>query len=357
MEHELVRRRRWLSHGQFLDLVGAANLIPGPNSTEVAIHVGHTQRGVAGLLVAGICFILPAALMVSGIAAIYVSYGKLPAMTGILYGLKPVIIAIVLQAVCNLARAALKTKLLIVASIIVVVLYVVGISEIALLFGAGFVVAAIQFFRNGRREQTIFILLFAGCASVIGLTLALSAYAPKNLPYSPTALFLYFVKIGSVVYGSGYVLLSFLRSDLVERYHWLTSAQLLDAIAVGQITPGPVFTAATFIGYLLGGPLGGLFATVGIFLPAFVFVALSGPLVRKMRDSMLAGCFLDAVNAVAVALMSVVLFQLGQAALIDVPTILIAFISAVILIYTQVNSFWLMACGAAVGLLLKFVVH
>ena len=352
MEDELVRRRKWLSSEQFLDLVGAANLIPGPNSTEIALHVGHTQHGLSGLLVAGVCFILPAALMVTGIAAVYLKYGKLPAIAGILYGVKPIIIAIVLQAVWNLARTALKSKFLIAASVVVAALYLLGVNQIALLFGAGLLASIIHFLQDTEhREKAVLGGLAAGCCSLIGFALALAAYTPKNLAYSPTALFFYFLKIGSVLYGSGYVLLAFLRSDLVENYHWITSTQLLDAIAVGQITPGPVFTTATFVGYILGGPLGGFIATVGIFLPAFVLVAISGPVVRRMRTSALAAQFMDAVNSAAIALMSVVLFQLGQAALVDIPTMLLALISAVLLLRFRINSIWLMAGGAAIGLL------
>jgi chromate transporter len=352
MEDELVSRRKWLSGEQFLDLIGAANLIPGPNSTEVALHVGHTQRGLSGLLVAGVCFILPAALMVISIAALYLRYGNLAVAAGVLYGLKPVIIAIVLRAVWNLARTALKSKFLIAASVVVTASYLLGVNQIALQFGAGLIASLIYFLQDKEhKEKAVLGCLALSCFGLTGFAVILVACTPKTLAYSPIALFLYFLKLGSVLYGSGYVLLAFLRSDLVEHYHWITSTQLLDAVAVGQITPGPLFTTATFVGYILGGTSGALVATVAIFLPAFVLVAVSGPVVRRMRTSKLAMQFMDAVNAAAIAFMSVVLFQLGQAALVDITSLLLALLSAVLLFRFRINSMWLMAGGAAIGLL------
>lgn len=253
MENEVVRRRHWLSRDEFLDLLGATNLIPGPNSTEMAIHIGHREAGGRGLLVAGSCFILPAALIVAAFAWAYVRYGSLPETNAILYGVKPVIIA--------------------------------------------------------------------------------------------------FLKVGSVLFGGGYVLLTFLRADLVERWHWLTEGQLLDAIAVGQITPGPVFTAATFIGYLLGGSAGAIVATAGIFLPAFFFVAVSGPLVPRIRRSETAGAFIDGVNAASLSLLAVVTWQLGRAVLIDWVTVVLLITRLVLLIRFRVNSAWLVLGGALFGLI------
>jgi chromate transporter len=354
MEEELVLRLKWLSAEQFLDLVGAANLIPGPSSTEVAMYVGHLRRGTSGLLIAGISFILPAALMVAGIACIYLQYGRSPAVAGVLYGLKPVVMAIILQAVWKLAHTALKSRFLVAVSVTVATLFILGVNQIALLFGAGLGAALFHFFRDKQhKERAILGGLIVSCCGVIGFALSLTAYTPKNLAYSPTALFFYFLKIGSVLYGSGYVLLAFLRSDLVENYHWITSAQLLDAVAVGQLTPGPLFTTATFVGYLLGGTFGAIAATVGIFLPAFVLVAITGPIVRRMRASALAAQFLDAVNSASIALMSVVLFQLGQAALVDPLTVFLAITSALLLVRFRINSVWLMVGGAAIGMLLK----
>ena len=351
MEDELVRRRNWLSHDEFLDLIGAANLIPGPNSTEVAIHIGYKKGGLPGLVTAGICFILPAFAMVSGAAALYLTCASLPATSALLYGLKPVIIVFVFQTLCLLARRALKTWALRFIAIMVAALYLLGVNVVALLFGSGLIAAVWHFARNKEgRENQVMIALAAVSASLVAGASWLASCTPKDLPYSSAALFLYFLKVGSVVYGSGYVLLAFLRSDLVEHYHWLTSSQILDATAVGMITPGPVFTTATFIGYILGGPVGGLLATVGIFLPAFGLVALSGPLVRRMRTAQLAGQFLDAVNAASLALIACVLWQLGQAAFVDVPAVIIAVMGGFALFRFRVNALWLMLGGAVFGL-------
>lgn len=348
MEDEVVRRRRWLTHDEFLDLLGAANLIPGPNSTELAIHIGHRQAGWPGLLVAGASFILPAVLIVTAFAWAYVRYGSLPEVAGVLYGVKPVIIVIVLQALWSLGRAAIKTKFLAFVAVAAVVLTFLRVHELLVLFGGGVIVGlariTVRKIRSGRN------LLLPISSSPIALLL--QASAATATPFGLWPLFLFFLKVGAVLYGSGYVLLAFIRADLVERWHWLTEPQLLDAIAVGQVTPGPVFTTATFIGYVLGGTKGALMATVGIFLPAFFFVAVSGPLVPRIRKSPVAGAFLDGVNAAALALMLVVTYELGRAALIDLKTIVLAVISAAILFRFRVNSAWLILGGAIAGLLL-----
>jgi chromate transporter len=343
MEDEVVRRRRWMTRDEFLDLLGAANLIPGPNSTELAIHVGHRQGGWAGLLTTGVSFILPAVLIVTAFAWAYVRYGSLPEVAGILYGVKPVIIAIVLQALWSLAKTAVKTKFLAVVGLASVVLTWLGVHELLLLGGAGLVVVVVKAFpqRNDRR------LLSVGFVSQFAFLLQSTATATSTFALLP--LFLFFLKVGAVLYGSGYVLLAFIRADLVERWHWLTESQLLDAIAVGQVTPGPVFTTATFIGYVLGGYQGAMVATLGIFLPAFCFVALSGPLVPRIRRSPTAGAFLDGVNVAALSLMVPVTFQLGRASLVDFKTLLIGLISGFILFRFRVNSAWLVLGGAILG--------
>ena len=348
MEDEVVRRRRWMTHQEFLDLLGATNLIPGPNSTEMAIHIGHRRAGWKGLLVAGISFILPAALIVTGFAWAYVRYGSLPQVAGILYGVKPVIIAIVLQALWSLARTAIKTKVLAALGIAAVVVSFLRVHELLVLFGGG-VLAGIggiiwQQIKRGRSFRSLIAsmplaMFFQSGATAAGTTVSFGLWP----------LFLFFLKVGAVLYGSGYVLLAFIRADLVERWHWLTESQLLDAIAVGQVTPGPVFTTATFIGYVLGGPKGAAVATVGIFLPAFFFVAVSGPLVPRIRRSPTAGAFLDGINAAPLALMFVVTYQLGRAAVVDVATIVLAVTSAVVLFRFRVNSAWLVLGGALVG--------
>lgn len=345
MEDEVVRRRRWMTRDEFLDLLGATNLIPGPNSTELAIHIGHRQASWPGLLVAGSSFILPAVLIVTAFAWAYVRYGALPQVTGVLYGVKPVIIVIVLQALWTLGRAAIKTKWLALVAVGGVALTLAGVHELLILFGAGVIVGAGGLIARQSKSGSHSLL-----APSLALFLQASPAAAASFGLWP--LFLFFLKVGSVLYGSGYVLLAFIRSDLVERWHWLTETQLLDAIAVGQVTPGPVFTTATFIGYVLGGTRGAIVATVGIFLPAFLFVAASGPLVPRIRRSPIAGAFLDGVNVAALALMAVVTYQLGRAALIDVKTILIALVSAILLFWFRINSAWLIIGGAILGWLL-----
>src|SRR5579884_2169989 len=269
MENEVVVRRRWLTREEFLDMLGIANLIPGPSSTEMAIFIGHRLAGWRGLLLSGLCFILPAALIVTGFAWGYMKYGRLPQIEGLLYGIKPVIIAIVLQALWNLGRAATKTKLLAMLAIGAAVLSFIGISPIIIIFGTGAMMIAIYAATQRKGIKTIVSPLLVSAAQPG--TLPVSAATP----FSVLKLFLFFLKVGSILFGSGYVLLAFLQADLVEHWHWLTQSQLLDAVAVGQFTPGPVFTTATFMGYILGGPVGAVAATTGIFLPSFILVALS----------------------------------------------------------------------------------
>lgn len=348
MQDEVVRRRRWLTDEEFLDLVGATNLIPGPNSTELAIHVGHLRAGRAGLLVAGACFILPAALIVWALAWAYVRFGTLPEAAGVLYGVKPVVIAVVIQALWSLGRAAIRDRFLAALGLAVAVLAFAGVHELALLAAAGAVAAAARRVRSGLRpsgDQTHPALALPLTPLVVPL--AAGAVAGVSLG----KIFLFFVKVGAVLFGSGYVLLAFLRADLVERWGWLTEAQLLDAVAIGQVTPGPVFTTATFIGYVLAGTGGAFAATIGIFLPAFVFVALSAPLLPRIRSSPLAGAVLDGVNVASLALMAVVTWHLGRAALVDLTTVSLAVTSAILLLRFRVNSAWLVLGGAAAGLL------
>ncbi|HEU0037155.1 MAG TPA: chromate efflux transporter [Kofleriaceae bacterium] len=338
MEAEVVRKRGWLSRERFLDLLGAANLIPGPNSTELAIHIGLAQRGLPGLVVAGVCFIVPAMLIVMALGWAYVEYGTLPEVQGVLYGVKPVILAIVAQALWNLARSAVKTWQLAVVGAWALGALLVGVHELLVLLVAGIAACA---FAVAKRQPAAFVVPLLSAATT-------SAVAT---PFSLGALFAFFAKVGAVLYGSGYVLIAFLRSDLVERLHWLTETQLLDSIAVGQVTPGPVFTTATFVGYLLDGPTGALVATAGIFLPAFVFVALSGPLVPWIRRSPVRGAFLDGVSVASLALMGWAGVLLGYGALIDLPAIGIALIAAVLLIRYRIDPTWLIAAGAVVGVI------
>ncbi|WIG97923.1 chromate efflux transporter [Myxococcus sp. SDU36] len=352
MEDEVVRRRRWLTREEFLDLLGAANLIPGPNSTELAIHLGHRRGGWPGLLVAGACFILPAMLITLAAAWAYVRFGSLPSAEGVLYGVKPVIIAVVLQALWGLGRAAVKTRLLAAVGVAAVIASALGVNELLVLLCAGVLMAL---WRWGTRTAGAGQKQQGPGQMMLGMPLALqglAAGAAGAVPFSLGGLFLFFVKVGAVLFGSGYVLLAFLRADLVERWGWLSEAQLLDAVAVGQVTPGPVFTTATFIGYLLGGSVGAVVATVGIFLPAFFFVAVSGPLVPRLRRSWVAGAVLDGVNVASLALMAVVTWQLGRSALVDAWTVGLALLSAALLLRFRLNSAWLVLGGALTGLLL-----
>jgi chromate transporter len=354
MEDEVVRRRGWLSHEKFIDLLGATNLIPGPNSTEMALHIGHTRAGFPGLLVAGACFILPATLIVTGCAWAYVQFGARPEAEGIFYGVKPVIITIVLQALWGLGRAAVKTPLLAGVGVAAAVFSFLGVNELLLLFAAGLLIAAIRRVeaKPTRGASMGIAAAFAPPVSAnaaVSAGVAAGAATAATFPFGLWPMFLFFLKVGSVLYGSGYVLLAFLRADLVERWGWLSEAQLLDAVAVGQITPGPVFTTATFIGYVLGGAPAAIVATVGIFLPAFFFVTISGPLVPRIRRSPLAGAFLDGVNVASLALMAVVTWRLGAISLVDWLTVSLAVISAVLLFRFKLNSAWLVAIGAMVG--------
>jgi len=328
MEEEVVRRRKWLTHEELLDLVSATNLIPGPKSTEPALHIGYVRAGIRGLCVAGACFIVPAAVASGVLAWIYVTYGKLPGATGLLWGVKPVVVAVVAQALWQMLPRAAKTWPLRVIGIFSASAAFAGVNELIVLFGAAFLAAI------GTRRPP-----------------------PKAFAASPSllAVFLFFLKVGSVLFGSGYVLFAFLRADLVDRWHWLTEGQLVDAIAVGQITPGPVFTAATFIGYLLGGPQGAVVATIGIFLPAFIFVAISGRLVPLLRKSATAGAFLDGLNVASLALMAVVSIAIARGSIVDPWTALVAATSLVALTRFKVSSTFLILGGAVLGVVVSLL--
>ncbi len=349
LHDEVVVRRKWLSEQRFLDLLGATNLIPGPNSTEMVIHVGHLRAGYAGLVAAGVGFILPAVSIVLALAWLYMGYGATPAGEWLLYGIKPVIIAIVLQALWGLGRKAVKDVFLGVVGAAIFVLYLAGLDELLLLFGGGLLVMVVQTGRRhlANRSSTTALLPWLGLVTLTPL----AQVAPVRLG----RLFLIFLKVGAVLYGSGYVLLAFLRNDLVVNLGWLTDQQLLDAVAVGQFTPGPVFTTATFVGYVLGGWPGAALATIGIFLPSFFFVALVSPLIPRMRESALLAALLDGVNVAALGLMAAVTWELGRAAVVDWLTVLLAVVSAVLLFRFKLNSVWLVLGGALVALLYRFL--
>lgn len=353
MQDEVVRRRHWLTDAEFLDRLSASNLIPGPTATELAVHIGYRQAGVAGLLLAGTCFIVPAALISLLFAWAYVRFGMLPQVAGLLYGVKPVIIAVVVEALWKLGRVAVKTPLLGAVAVVAAAASATGINPLVVLFGAGIVVVAAHVIT--KRASAMPSFLAAVTPGSLASTATTAAAAVMVAPFSLTALFLFFLKIGAVVFGSGYVLLAFLETDLVHHWHWLTHKQLLDAIAVGQVTPGPVFSTATFIGYVLGGVPGAVVATVGIFLPAFVLVAMSGPIIPRVRRSAVAGAFLDGVNVGSLALMAVVTWILARAAIVDITSVALAVTGAFLLLRFRVNSAWLVLGGALIGLAITSV--
>lgn len=355
MEREVVRRRQWLTREEFLDLVGATNLIPGPNSTELAIHIGRIRAGLPGLVVAGAAFILPAFFIVAALGWAYQRFGSLPEAGALLRGIKPVMVVIVVQALVSLGRSAVKNVPLAVAGAVAVAAAVMRVvDEVTLLAIAAIGAALIAWLSRGSRGGSSRRRSGVSMWSVMPVPAIHAAVAATAVAPAPVALwplFLVFAKAGSLLFGSGYVLLAFLQADLVERFGWLTRAQLLDAIAAGQITPGPVFTTATFVGYHLAGWPGAVVATVGIFVPAFVFVALSAPIVPALRRSPVAGTILDAVNVASLALMTAVTVLLARDAITDALTIAIAAAAALLLLRFRVEPTLLIGSGAIIGLL------
>ena len=352
MRDEVVDRRRWLTDREFLDLVAATNLIPGPNSTEMAIHLGYRHGGIPGLLVAGVSFIFPAALIVGFIAWGYARYGEAPQVGWLMYGIGPVVIAIVAQAIVKLSLSAVRGAALGLTGGAVLALSILGVNELLLLAAGAVIGLALAI---GPRSGAAALAGFAAAVatSVSQVAAQVAAAATPDLPFTLTRLTLFFAKVGSVLFGSGYVLLAFLRADLVERWGWLTDQQLIDAITVGQVTPGPVFTTATFIGYLLGGWSGAALATAAIFTPGFVFVALSQPLIPKLRASRSLSGVLDGVVVASLGLMGAVAWTLARTAVVDLPTATIAAAAAGLLLWKQPNSTWLILAGAATGWLLR----
>lgn len=336
---EVVQRRQWLTDQEFLDLLGATNLIPGPNSTEMAIHLGLVRAGWRGLIAAGVCFILPSVLMVLGLAILYVEYQTTPTVDWLLFGIKPVVLAIIAQALWLLGRKALKSRTLIALGGAALGLYLLGVNELVVLFGLGLGYMVLV---NAAGLAPL-LLLISGNAAIA------STEANGERPVSLIHLFLIFLKVGSLLYGGGYVLLAFLQNDLVNRLGWVTEAQLLDAVAIGQLTPGPLFTTATFIGYVVAGVPGAALATLGIFLPSFAMVAAVHPLLPRMRQSVWLGALLDGVNAAALGLMAGVTVILGRAAVVNVYSLGVALIAGVVLLRYKPNSTWLIVGGALAG--------
>lgn len=338
MHDQVVRRRQWLSDAEFTDLIAAVNLIPGPNSTELAIHIGRRQAGLAGLAIAGICFIVPAALIVATLATIYVEYGQTPDARALLTGIAPVIIAVIVHATFQLAKTALKSAWLWIVAALAVALSAFGVNELAILFGAGLLMLAAH---GGRRALAAVVV---ACASSVSLAAASAASV------SLAKLTLFFLKVGSVLFGSGYVLIAFLRADLVDRWGWLTEQQLLDAVAVGQFTPGPLLTTATFIGYVLAGWPGAVLSTIAIFLPAFVFVWITHPVIPRFRESRPVAAFLDGVIAASLGLMAAVAITIGRTTLTSPLWVAVSVASLIALTMWRVNSVWLVLAGAVLGL-------
>jgi chromate transporter len=368
MEHEVVTRRGWMTREEFLDLLGATNLAPGPNSTKMALFIGHARGGWAGLFTAGLGFVLPATLLVTVFAWVYVRFGSLPAFPHFFGGIKPVVLALIAQALVSLGRTAVKNRFLLALGLAALAA-TFFVNEIVLLLvsGCASALAMVVFLRRGTNDATALVppervegaephappkkssLLFP--LSKKSLFLPLFSLGVPFSSFSLTSLFLFFLKTGAVLFGSGYVLLAYLKADLVERWHWLTSAQLLDAVAVGQFTPGPLSSTATFIGYVLGGLPGAAVATLGIFLPAFALVSVMGPFVPRLRQSKLLGAFLDGVNVAALALMGSVTLQFARPALTNGPTIALFFASAAILAAFRINAAWLVLAGGLLGIL------
>lgn len=343
MEREAVERRGWLRRDQFLDLVGGCNLLPGPSSTQVAMALGYTRGGWIGLLIAGACFIVPASLATLALAWAYVRYGHFPQAQGLLYGAKPVMVAIIAQAIWRLGRMALRGWVLGLLGAACFAAAWAGFAPFVVLLAAGALTLLAAWAKAGEMKLR----------SIAWTSVGLSSAPAVAGSMSLGAIALTFAKLGVVVFGSGYVLLAFLRADLIDRLHWITEQQLLDAITAGQITPGPVFATATFLGYLLHGWSGAAVATVAIFLPSFFLAALVGALARRIRGNHLAAAFIDGVNVAAVALMADVAIDLGDATLIDGWTWTIGLISGFLLLRFEVNATWLIVGGAGLGILLR----
>src|SRR6266850_2703336 len=339
MEDEFVRRRGWLSREEFVDRVGAVNLLPGPSSTEMVIYLGYLRGGFPGLLMAGAAFIFPSAVMMLAMGWIYVRYGALPQIAGVLWGVKPVVVILIAEEVWSLGKTVLKSRELMVIAAIVLGLAAMHVATLALLIGTGVAWIVANRFGQSRAGQN-------GIASAAASATGGAAVSATAAAATTTGVLVYFLKIGALLFGSGYVLLAVLREDLVTRMHWLSESQLLDGIAVSQATPGPFFTVATFLGYLLSGWRGAGLATVGMFVPAFLYVAVTAGVLPGMRKSPTAGVFLDGVNAAAVALMAFVAFQFAREAVLTPLAAMIAAISAILLLRYRVNSGWLVLGGA-----------
>ena len=342
MHDEVVKRRKWLNDEQFLDLVGATNLIPGPNSTEMTIHLSYLRAGWPGFILGGISFVLPAVLMVMGLAWSYQKYGAAPQVAWVLYAVKPVVIAIILKALWFLGKQAIKDLLTGITVAAVFILNLIGVDTLGASFFSWDIRDADQEFWDPEKES-------ADTKSLFSLSLTSAATLVPKI-FSLSTLFFTFLKIGSVLYGGGYVLLAFLRSDFVVRLGWLTEKQLIDAVAIGQVTPGPLFTTATFIGYILAGVPGAILSTVGIFIPSFFFVAVSNRFIPKMRRSVWFSEFLNGVNAASIGLMAAVTIQLAKAVFVDLTSVILAILSLILVVFTKISTTWIILAAVVFGI-------
>jgi len=346
MHLEFVEKRKWLDEQKFLDFMGAANLIPGPNSTELAMHIGYQRAGWRGFIIAGCCFILPAMSLTIMLTYYYKNFGTLLIAEQILYAIKPVIIAIILKAILSLGKSVLIGVEEIIIAAAALGMYLLGVNEILILLVCGLIMTILK--RLQQLNSPLMAIVFLPGFLAYPLFLFIQS---GELPYLPSTLFLSFVKIGSVLYGSGYVLLAFLEGEFVKRLGWLTYAQLVDVVAIGQVTPGPLFTTATSIGYLLDGINGAILSTTGIFLPAFIFVAISFPLVPHLRKSVWSSAFLNGVNASSLALMTGVSIKLARVSFVDPFTIVLGLVAVILVFRSKVNPTWFILGGALIGAL------
>jgi len=341
MEQEVVVKRGWLSREHFLDLLAATNLVPGPNATEMAIHIGFVRAGWPGLVAGGVAFIVPAFLISLALAIVYVRFGTLPQGAALFYGVNPAVMAIILTATYRLGRTAIRDKAAVALGVACLGAVMLGVNEVMVLLAAG--VAGILIYASPRWPWLAALALSIGSP---GAALTLAHYLDDRL----VRLGLFFLKVGALIFGSGMVLFAFIQRDVVTGYGWLTLQQLLDAIAVGQMTPGPVLSSATFIGYLVAGAPGAVISTIAVFFPSFVIVALIGPWIPRLRQSPIAQAFLRGVNAAVVALILSVSLALFRSAVVDVWTALVVVVGWVALLRFKVNTLWLVMGGAVVGL-------
>ena len=350
MRQEFVLRRKWLTEDEFFDFMGISAIIPGPNATELVTHIGYKHAGWVGMILAGLCYIIPAMAIVMIFAWAYLQFGTLPALTGILYGIKPMVIAILISALIGMVKPRIKQSLGMAVSIIVFVGHVFGLGPVVLLLGGGVLYFLIQTIRKNINKNALL-------AVFLGSPMAIIAMSPNQIPFSLSRLFLVFLKAGAFMYGSGYVLLAFIEEDLVHRLGWLSNAQLLDAIAVGQVTPGPLATTATFVGYILGGIPAALLATLAMFLPGFIFVALTFPVLVYLRTSVRLRSLLDGVNFAALGLMAGVTWNIGAEAIVDPLSGVIALIALFILWWNWLDAPWLILAGGVIGVIKAFVIR